>query len=281
MGAELGASALTFSPGPVVAGEFAFAVGTAGSTTLVLQTILPALLTASAPSKVILEGGTHNPAAPPFDFLIKSFLPLINRMGPMVSADLHRPGFYPAGGGRLQVSIRPASQLLPLAIIERGSVLSTKARAMIANLPLSIAAREVKLVARLLSLSEESLTIEEISNAPGQGNIISIEIEMESHTEVFTGFGEVAVRAEAVATRVAQEARSYLASGVPIGKHLADQLLVPMALAGAGTFRTGALSRHTTTNIDVIRQFVDLNIELIEEAKRTWMVTINPSRALD
>ena len=202
-------------------------------------------------------------------------------MGPTVTAELERPGFYPAGGGRIHVSISPAKRLFPLEILERGAVLSTKARAMVANLPLSIAMREVKLAARLLTLSEDSLITEEIRGALGQGNIVAVEIETEHHTEVFTAFGEVAVRAEAVATRVAQETRSYLASRVPIGRYLADQLLIPMALAGAGSFRTGALSRHTTTNIDVIRRFLEVNIDLTEEAKRTWMIAVNRTGASD
>jgi RNA 3'-terminal phosphate cyclase (ATP) len=261
---------LTFSPGPVSAGEFAFAVGTAGSATLVLQTVLPALLTASTPSKLVLEGGTHNPAAPPFDFLAKSFLPLINRMGPTVTAELERPGFYPAGGGLFSVSIVPAPRLLPLEMLERGAIRSINARAVVANLPRSIAEREVKLIGRLLSLSEGSLTVEGARDAQGPGNAVAVEIETERHTEVFTGFGEMAVRAEAVATKVAQEARAYIASGVPVGRYLADQLLVPIALAGAGRFRTGALSRHTTTNLEVIRAFLDVGIELVEEPKRIW-----------
>jgi RNA 3'-terminal phosphate cyclase (ATP) len=277
-GVELGSGAVTFSPGPVAAGEYAFAIGTAGSATLVLQTVLPALLTATAPSKLILEGGTHNPMAPPFDFLAKTFLPLINRMGPIVTAELDRPGFYPAGGGRFSVSIKPASRLLPLEILERGAIRSIRARAIVANLPRSIAEREVKLVGRLLSLSEDSLIVEEVRGAPGPGNSVSVEIETEHHTEVFTGFGEVAVRAEGVATKVAQEARAYIASGVPVGRYLADQLLIPMALAGAGRFRTGALSRHTTTNLEVIRQFLDVNIDLLEEPKRVWTVTVAPAR---
>jgi RNA 3'-terminal phosphate cyclase (ATP) len=106
-GAELGSGALTFTPGHLRAGEFAFAVGTAGSATLVLQTILPALLTAPAPSTLVLEGGTHNPAAPPFDFLVKSFLPLINRMGPTVTAELERPGFIlPVAAASMSASCR-------------------------------------------------------------------------------------------------------------------------------------------------------------------------------
>src|SRR3984885_4029735 len=156
-GAELGAGALTFTPGSVTPGEFAFPGGTAGSATLVLQTVLPALLIAPSPSRLILEGGTHNPRAPPFDFLVKSFLPLVNRMGPTVTAELERSGFYPAGGGRFSVSITPATRLLPLEMLERGAIRSIKARAVVANLWRSIAVREVNLVGRLLSLPEDSL----------------------------------------------------------------------------------------------------------------------------
>jgi len=273
-GADLGSGALTFSPGPVSAGEFAFAVGTAGSATLVLQTVLPALLTASTSSKLVLEGGTHNPAAPPFDFLVKSFLPLINRMGPTVTAELERPGFYPAGGGHFSVSIVPTPRLLPLEMLESAVIRSINARAVVANLPRSIAEREVKLIGRLLSLAGDSLTVEETRNALGPGNVVAVEIEAEHHIEVFTGFGEMAVRAEAVATKVAQEARAYIASGVPVSRYLADQLLIPIALAGAGRFRTGPLSRHTTTNIEVVRQFLEVNIDLMEEPKRVWTIAL-------
>ncbi len=273
-GADLGSGALTFSPGPVRAGEYAFAIGTAGSATLVLQTVLPALIIAPEPSRLLLEGGTHNPAAPPFDFLVKSFLPLINRMGPSVSAQLKRPGFYPAGGGRFEVSITPVSQLSPLELLERCSVRKITARSLVASLPRSIGEREVKLIGRLLSLPDASLSVEEIRGAPGPGNVAMAEIEMDDHMEVFTGFGRFGLRAEVVATGVAQEARSFLASGAPVGKYLADQLLVPMAIAGAGRFRTGPLSRHATTNIEVIRQFLDLEIEATEDPKRIWTIAI-------
>jgi RNA 3'-terminal phosphate cyclase (ATP) len=271
-GAELGSG--SFTPGPVNPGEFAFSVGTAGSATLVLQTVLPALLIAHARSKLLLEGGTHNPTAPPFDFLVKSVLPLINRMGPIVTAELERPGFYPAGGGRFNVSIAPAPRLLPLEMLERGAIRSIRTRAVVANLPRSIAVREVKLIGRLLALSEDALIVEEIRGALGPGNAVAVEIETENRTEVFTGFGEVDVRAEGVATRVVQEARAYIASGVPIGRYVTDQLLIPMALAGAGRFRTGPLSRHTTTNLEVIRQFLEVKIELVEEPKRIWTIAV-------
>src|SRR5687768_8335334 len=99
-GAAVGARALTFTPRAVKTGDFRFAVGTAGSCTLVLQTVLPALMTRATASRLVLEGGTHNPMAPPFDFLERVYLPLLERMGPRVSMTLERPGFYPAGGGK-------------------------------------------------------------------------------------------------------------------------------------------------------------------------------------
>jgi RNA 3'-terminal phosphate cyclase (ATP) len=275
-GDVLGSGALSFKPGPVRAGEFAFAVGTAGSATLVLQTVLPALLLAPAPSKLVLEGGTHNPAAPPFDFLAKSFLPLINAMGPAVKAELQRPGFYPAGGGRFTVEIIPATtRLLPLELKQRGAIRGIRARAIVANLPRSIAEREMYLVRRLLSLLSEDAVVEEIRGGPGPGNAVMIEIETEHHMEVFTGFGELGVRAEAVADSAVKQARAYIASGLPVGRYLADQLLAPMSIAGAGRFRTGPLSRHTTTNVEVIRNFLDLNIDLTQEPARTWTITVS------
>jgi RNA 3'-terminal phosphate cyclase (ATP) len=121
-GARLGAGELRFTPGAIAPGEYRFAVGTAGSTTLVLQTVLPPLLVARGPSTLILEGGTHNPYAPPFDFLAKAFLPLVARMGPRVEAVLERPGFYPAGGGCIRVRVEPAPRLERLDLLERGEI---------------------------------------------------------------------------------------------------------------------------------------------------------------
>ncbi len=274
-GAVLGSKSLSFKPGAVRAGDFAFAVGTAGSATLVLQTVLPALILAPGPSHLTLEGGTHNPAAPPFDFLSKSFLPLINRMGPALAAELERPGFYPAGGGRFTVEIAPASHLNGLELMDRGALRAIRARAIVANLPLSIAEREIKVVRRILPISPDDAVAQEIRGGPGPGNAAMIEVQTERHTEVFTGFGARGVRAETVADTAAKEARAYIESGVAVGPHLADQLLAPLAIAGAGRFRTGPLSLHTTTNVEVIRRFVDVSIELEEESPAIWTITIS------
>ncbi|HJW27948.1 MAG TPA: RNA 3'-terminal phosphate cyclase, partial [Saprospiraceae bacterium] len=144
-------------PGPVQPGEYTITIGTAGSTSLVFQTLLPALLTAAAPSRLILEGGTHNPLAPTFEFIQQAFLPLINRMGPRVEARLERYGFYPAGGGRWSAEIQPCRRLQPLTLCERGAVLECQAQALLARLPDHIAQRELQTVAALLDWEPASL----------------------------------------------------------------------------------------------------------------------------
>ncbi|MEW6212079.1 MAG: RNA 3'-terminal phosphate cyclase [Acidobacteriota bacterium] len=272
-GDSLGSRELEFAPGKPQAGNYSFAVGTAGSATLVLQTILPALITAGE-SAIALEGGTHNPFAPPFDFLARSFLPLINRMGAHVTAQLERPGFYPAGGGRFTVKIEPAASLSRIDLVDRGKILSRRARAIVANLPVKIAERELGVIRRKLSWSSEWLEAEEIRDARGPGNVVMIEIESRNVCEVFTAFGERGVAAETVANRAAQEAKVYLASEVAVGEHLADQLLLPMAMAGGGSFTTLPLSRHATTNIDIIKKFLDVEIAVSELDRRASRVDV-------
>jgi RNA 3'-terminal phosphate cyclase (ATP) len=138
-GAEVGSRDLTFEPKAIRAGDYHFSVGTAGSATLVLQTVFPALALAKGPSTVTVEGGTHNPMAPPFDFLARAFLPLIERMGPRCQAVLERPGFYPAGGGRFRVSVEPAPAFARLDLRERGEIRGRRATAVVALLARSIA----------------------------------------------------------------------------------------------------------------------------------------------
>lgn len=274
--AKIGSLELTFVPGNVVPGEYTFSVGTAGSTTLVLQTVLPALLTATRPSSLVLNGGTHNPFAPPFDFLQKTFLPFVNRMGPTVTATLERPGFFPTGGGRTIVAIKPTPALTPVDLLDRGPVVRQLARAVVAGLPRHIAEREVRTIQRILRWPDEYAAVEELSGLYGPGNVVTIEIESEHITEVFTGFGQKGVRAEVVAEGVAQEALRYLAADLPVGGHLADQLLIPLALAGGGSFNTGPLTPHAHTNIDVVKMFLDIEVTVREVSPEQRLVAIHP-----
>ena len=218
-------------------------------------------------------GGTHNPYAPPFDFLKKAFLPVINRIGPAVDAVLEKPGFYPAGGGRFKVLVDPA-EIHPIDLLERGNVVDKTARASVANLPVSIANRELKVIRDELEWRREQLAVVEVEESQGPGNILSVEIASEGITEVFTGFGQKGVSAEKVAKRVVRAVREYLTAGVPVGRYLADQLLVPMALAGGGKFRTLTPTKHTITNADIIKQFIDVGVAIKQYGRNQWKIEL-------
>lgn len=273
--AAVGSQQFTFVPGEVVPGEYVFSIGTAGSATLVLQTVLPPLMFAAAPSTLTLEGGTHNVFAPPYDFIEKTFLPLVNRTGPHISIELQRYGFYPPGGGKFHVSIEPASVPQRLDLLERGAIRAQRARAFVVNLPQSIAERELAVIRQKMGWSEEQLLVESSNNALSPGNVVMIEIESDHLVEVLTRVGERGVRAEVVAEKAAEEAQRYLAFEAPVDEHLADQLLIPLALAGGGSFVTGPLSLHTTTNIEVIKKFLAIEVSTLPLEDGAWKVEVH------
>jgi RNA 3'-terminal phosphate cyclase (ATP) len=273
----VGASELTFTPGKVKPGKHRFAVGTAGSTSLVLQTILPPLMLADAPSSLVLEGGTHNIHAPPFDFLERVFLPILNRMGPRVSARLARPGFYPAGGGRIEVEIEPCAALTRVDLFERGELRSVLARALVAALPGEIAVRELAAVEKVLGWPEEALKIEQLPERIGPGNILMLEAVFDQATELVSGFGKLGVPAQVVGEQAAKRMAGYLASSAVAGPYLQDQLLLPMALAGGGSFTTVNPSKHSRTGAEVISRFLDVRITFDEKDGGCHLVTVAPA----
>ncbi|MBI3466538.1 MAG: RNA 3'-terminal phosphate cyclase [Planctomycetes bacterium] len=273
-GAGLGSDELTFEPGHLQPGEYTLDIGSAGSTTLVLQTLLPPLLLADAPSQLILMGGTHNPHAPPLDFLEQVFLPIVNRMGPHVAIELDRPGFYPAGGGRVRVTIEPAAELHAVHLTERGALVSRTCRAAVARLPRHIAERELARVKDLTAWEPECFEVHEWPAEYGPGNILTLHVETEHAAELCTGFGIRGVPAEVVAEGAVAELNRYLSSGAPVGEHLADQLLLPLALAGGGSFVTLPLSLHSTTNMEVIRLFLDVEFATRQLDGDRWLVEV-------
>jgi RNA 3'-terminal phosphate cyclase (ATP) len=140
---------------------------------------------------------------------------------------------------------------------------------------MDIALRELKVVGRKLSLEVDPPNVVFVKDPVGPGNVVFVELASEQVTEVFTGFGQPNVRAEAVAEKVSGEVRRYLAADVPVGEHLADQLLVLIATAG-GKFRTVEPTRHTTTNIEVIKAFVPVEIvtTCVDEKKAAWEIEV-------
>jgi RNA 3'-terminal phosphate cyclase (ATP) len=273
-GAELGSGELTFKPEVVLPGNYQFAVGTAGSATLVLQTVLPALLTAGAASKLICQGGTHNPFAPPFDFLDRCFAPQLRKMGADLELKLETPGFYPAGGGVFSAKILPTVKLKPLSLLEHGAIKSRRVHIYLANLPEEIAKREAALLVKYFAPDEILPPYLDFPNSPGPGNVILLEKIHEHVTEIVTSFGEKGVPVETVVRHALEAYNAHQASGAVVGEYLADQLMIPLALAGSGEFICGHPSKHARTNGETIEQFLDVGIDFRKETETTWRCVI-------
>jgi len=273
-GLSIGSQDLSFMPGALKSGSFHFAVGTAGSAMLVLQSVLPALLTGPASVELAIEGGTHNPGAPPWEFIDRSYFPFLRLMGAKIEGRIERRGFMPAGGGRIVVEIEPVERLMPVHLGTRGEH-TFQAEAIFANLPIDVPRRMLTATAEKMHLSKESLFLREVKSS-GPGGALAITVQTDTINNVFTGFAGKGVASEGVAKEAAKEARSFLQTEASVGRHLADQLLLPLVLGGGGSFTTPRLSGHTNTNIETIRHFTDLPIVVKqhETAAKTFRVDI-------
>ncbi len=278
-GAELGSTRFSFQPQSVRPGDYTFRIGTAGSTMLVLETLLPALIWENGPSAVCLEGGTHNPFAPPYDFIANTYLPVLQRMGSRVTPRLERYGFYPVGGGRVAVSVDGTPLMRGIRLLERGDFADGRVRAVVANLPEHIARRECDALARLSGWAEDCFQVEQVTQAHGPGNVVLIELHFAEMTETIAAFGRKGVPAEEVAREAWLEAEAFMASDAPVGTHLADQLMLPMAIAAShgcsSAYRTLPLSEHSRTHLAVIDQFLDVQTS-VEQDGSECVVTISP-----
>jgi RNA 3'-terminal phosphate cyclase (ATP) len=273
-GAEIGSDSLEFVPGPVIPGTYRFAVGTAGSATLVLQTILPALFSAGQESFLTLEGGTHNAWAPPFHFIRDAFLPVLARMGANVAVQLEAWGFFPAGGGRFTTAIVPApGGLRPIELVTRGSLQRAEVTTVVSRVPFEVAEDECRMIAHL-SRFPLTHTAAETVNAAGPGNVAMVSLAFEQSAAFFTAFGERGVSRKEVGRKVSDEANAFFASEAAVDRHLADQILLPMALAGGGMFTTLAPTMHTKTNAQIIRLFLDVDIAMGEIGGKVWKITV-------
>ncbi len=275
-GAELGSLSLWFSPKQVAHGDRTIAIGTAGSACLVLQTLLPPLLVSAGRSQIVIVGGTHNPMAPTGDFLARSFVPTLVRMGANVAVEVRRPGFFPAGGGELVLTVEGGVPLSPLHLLERGRIERIEARAYVDNVPATVGQRELRVLGERLAMPRERLRLVELQGA-GPGNAVIVDVVGEHHTEVFSALGERRRSAEQVANDVLSEVNAYVAADVPVGEHLADQLLIPLALAGAGGFVTSTPTPHTLTNIDIVQRF--LPVRFVVDDVRAGVVAVRAERS--
>lgn len=264
-GDELTSESLTFTPRHLRAGDYEFKVGSAGSAILVLQTVLTPLLFAEGTSRLRIHGGTHNAWAPCADFFALTFLPQLRSMGARVEFELERVGFFPAGGGTLNVTVHPLETPAPFELHERGNPLGHYALIRRAHLDADIADREWQAIAKYLYWKSESRRDVDHPESQGPGNSVHVVLGFESVTEVFSAFGSKGRGAKHVGTEAAKSARQFIDAGIPVGRHLADQLILPMAMIAGGGFSTLGPSKHTSTNAEVINRFLGDGVVQIEE----------------
>lgn len=263
-GDSKGSPELIFRPGDVRAGDYSFDIGTAGSTTLLLQAILPPLILAGGRSSVILEGGTHVPFSPTFDYIKNVFLPVLDSAGISIRAEIDSYGFYPRGGGKIRVDISPLVRLKGLNLHRRAGVVSVRGVSAVGNLPFSIAERQAGAAVRILEMEGISAEIEVVSvPTPGQGTFVFLDARAGDCIAGFSSLGERGKRAETVGEEAAKGLLDYLRTDACLGPHLSDQIVLYLSMAGeASSFKTSCITRHLITNLEVLQMFLDIRYSI-------------------
>lgn len=279
-GVEPGALTLQFEPGQVRPGDYDFDIGTAGATSLVLQTVYLPLALADAPSRVTIRGGTHVPLSPCFHYLDWHWRRFLETMGPSLSLTLGRAGFYPPGGGIVHAHIRPTNGIEPLHLMVRGRLRQICGLSAVANLPDSIAQRQRDQALNRLSGQVAPCTIElDRLPAPSPGTVLVLLAEFEHSQACFFALGARGKRAEQVADEAVDELLEFLDTDGAVDTYLADQLLLPLAVAkGATELRTARVTHHLLTNAEVIRDFLPVTLEIRGELNASGTIRLMPQK---
>ncbi|MCS6866691.1 MAG: RNA 3'-terminal phosphate cyclase [Gemmata sp.] len=279
-GGTVGSSVLYFEPGPVQAGDYRFAIGTAGSTALVLQTIyLPLALKGGTVSEILITGGTHTAHAPCYHFLAITWASYMARLGLHVDLTLIRPGFYPRGGGEIRAVIHPCQRLRGLSLLTSPLLTTASGISASAGLPESVAQRQARrLSSRLKAAGVESHISIEQWTAANPGTMAAIIFRQTPVPTLFFGLGERGKPAELVADEAVDQALAFRRSQAPVDPYSADQLLLPLAMSDdASEYRVAEITRHTTTNMETVRKFVDRTIILRIDDDKSGQVSL-PAR---
>jgi len=282
-GDRIGSRELRFAPGPVRPGQYHFDIGTAGATALVLQTVLLPLAVADGASRLSVSGGTHVPWSPCFHYLDWHWRPLLARIGIAFRLELAMAGFYPQGGGELRALIPGGARPLALQLVERGALLRLRGLSAVADLPLEIAARQRDQALRRLGGRVPNVEVRidvEALPARSRGTVLLLLAEFEHSQACFFALGARGKRAERVADEAVDGLFGFLEGRGAVDRWMADQLLLPLALAGPGSvLSTAAVSSHLLTNAAVIGRFLPLLITVEGAAGESGLVRIEaPAR---
>lgn len=277
-GAELNSQAIIFEPGEVHAGRYRFDIGTAGAASLVLQTVFLPLTQASGTSNLVIRGGTHVPFSPCYHYLERQWLPVLQDRGYWARLNLNQAGFYPIGGGEIQASIRRTRTIEPLRLLERGKLLGIRGISAVANLDETIARRQKLQALRRLEpvCANSKIEIVPLPSA-GKGTLLLVQAEFEQASCCYFGLGALGKRAEVVADEAVDGLLAFLRGPGTVDEYLADQLLLPLALAsGESQFRTARVTRHLLTNAAVLQTFLPARVQVDGTEGEPGTVTVSP-----
>ena len=268
-GAEIGSSSLKFYPGEIKNGDYCFEIGTAGSVSLVLQTIFLPLSLAKGPSSVTIRGGTHVPFSPCFHYLKEQWIFYLKKIGFDTRLEMVRAGFYPKGGGEVKISINHVKKVYPLVLMERGRLRKVRGISAVGNLDLSIAERQKKqAIENMSEMSEIKISPEiEVITMPAfaKGTMLLLMCEFENSQCCYFSLGAIGKRAEKVADEACEGLRSFLETKGVIDEHLSDQIILPLSLAtDTSRFITPKITQHLLTNAEVIKLFFNTKIQIEE-----------------
>ena len=285
-GAHKGSTTLQFEPGQLRSGRYKFDIGTAGSTSLVLQTIFLPLSKARSASTAIITGGTHVPWAPCYHYLAWHWLAWMKKLGYSADFTLDQAGYYPQGGGRISATIRPSDLPSPLQGMKCGRLLRIRGLSAVSNLNIEIAERQKRRAAQRLQadFNNVHIKIEQLpSRFKGTMLLLLAEFQSETSDDVYAqccyySLGKLGKPAETVADEAVDAFLDFLNSGADIDQYLADQLLLPLAFAsGPSAFRTSQITPHLLTNAEIIRAFLPVEIAIDGEIGESGSIRVTPN----
>jgi RNA 3'-terminal phosphate cyclase (ATP) len=265
-GNEKGSSELTFVPDRIMPGDYTFDIQTAGSSSLVFQTLLPPLIMSGKPSNIRIKGGTHVPFSPTYDYISDIFLPMLLRLGIKTESSIERYGFYPKGGGEVSYRIHPVTTIAGMDLTSRGALLSVHGRSCVSNLPLSIADRQKMFVMQNLLMSDVDMQVMEVPSY-GHGTVVFLKAGYENALAGFSALGERGKPAEDVGKEAAEQFIAFHNSTACLDPHLADQIALYLSLAEEdSSFTASRITQHLITNLRVIEKFLNIRYEIKGES---------------
>lgn len=272
-GNRAGSTEIKFTPGKIRPGKYVFDIKTAGSCSLVFQTLMP-LIFGDKPSDVTIRGGTHVPFSPPYHYISSIFLPTLSRLGINIDSSIRTYGYYPKGGGEVNFHIFPAEKITGINLASRGGLRSISLMSGVSGLPISIAERQKDSAMGLLSaLSADGEVME--APSPGQGTFVFLKAEYENSAAGFASLGKKGKPAEKVGREAAEEFMDFHSTSACIDPYLADQIVIYLGLAGENSsFTTSRITRHLLTNLGVIEKFLNIIYKIEGELGSTGTVEI-------